>query len=321
MSDDEVEVWPLVIPMAVGELRTAILVLHRGGRTGLGEAPAVAARGDDLAALCADLRSPHQRSNSARAAWASAELDLAGQRRGLSVAELLGGPRRRRVACSHLVLARTPAAVEAEIRVRRAEGFRTFKLKSEDAGGAMDQERLGYARHAAGPQGRLRLDLNGRSLVAEAGRLDGFDLEFVEQPLAAPAPARCWRELRVRAAADESLADPEAALELARMGVTLAIKLATVGGPEAAIGLDRAASGQVLLGSSLETSIGLAAAAHTACALLHEPLDCGLATASLLESDISTGWRAAGPWLDLPEGPGLGVGIDRRRLLRYRIEL
>ena len=100
----------------------------------------------------------------------------------------------------------------------------------------------------------------------------------------------------------------------------VAMKLATVGGPAAAVALAGGARGPALLGSSYETSVGLAAAVHAACALPAEPLDCGLATRGLLDADMASGLPAAGPLLRLPAGPGLGVELDRRTLARYRLD-
>ena len=164
------------------------------------------------------------------------------------------------------------------------------------------------------------MDAAGRALPT----LAAFRLERVEQPLPAEAPASDWRRLAAACpmplAADESLAEPERARELAAAGVGLAMKLATAGGPRAALELAARATGPVLLSSSYETSVGLAAALHTVCALGAEPLDCGLATLDLLDADVATGLALSGPLLRLGAGPGLGVELDRRALARYRPE-
>jgi len=86
--------------------------------------------------------------------------------------------------------------------------------------------------------------------------------------------------------------------------------LATVGGLRAALELGRLATGAVLLASSYETSIGLAAALHVACALERPPLACGLATGGLLKADLASGLLLRAGRLHLPPGPGLGVELD-----------
>jgi O-succinylbenzoate synthase len=124
----------------------------------------------------------------------------------------------------------------------------------------------------------------------------------------------------VALAADESLADPRLGVELAGAGVTLALKLATVGGPRAALELATHARGPVTIGSSFETSIGIAAALQVACVLRDEPLACGLATGELLGGDLACGLTRDGPWLRLPNAPGLGVELDQRALAAYRLD-
>lgn len=300
---------PVRIPMGDGRYEALIVVEHADGLEGYGEAPLLPGRDPEQAV---------------RAAEAAARLDLEARQAGLPLAELLGGRRRGRVECSALVAERRPQLVAREVERAAAAGFGCFKLKAANGGGILDQERLGAARWAAGREGRLRLDFNGSLSVAAAhARLPSlapFRLELVEQPLPVGTPAAEWTALAAVAhaplAADESL--PELGAELRRAGIGLAIKLATVGGPAAALVLARGASGLVTIGSSYETSIGLAAALHVACALEVEPLACGLATGRLLDADLAPGLGAGGPWLELPSGPGLGVELDRRALERYR---
>jgi L-alanine-DL-glutamate epimerase-like enolase superfamily enzyme len=227
------------------------------------------------------------------------------------------------VACSALIEEVRPDAVAAEVERRFVAGFRTFKLKAANGGGQLDLERLGAARWAAGASAGLRIDFNGTRAENALASLSHLHLELVEQPLPVAAPARQWAALAAAAgvtlAADESLAEPELACELARQGTALAIKLARVGGPRAALALASAATGPVTIGSSYETGIGIAAGLHVACALPAAPLACGLATRHLLEADPTSG-LPEGPTLELPEGPGLGVELDWEAVGRYRVE-
>jgi L-alanine-DL-glutamate epimerase-like enolase superfamily enzyme len=302
---------PVRIPMGEGRYEALIVVEHGDGVEGLGEAPLLPGR---------------DREAAIRAAEETARLDLEARQAGVSLAEWLGGIRRRRVECSALINDRRPELVARQVERWAAAGFSCFKLKAANGGGVLDQERLGAARWAAGRAGRLRLDLNGGLTLREASErlpsLAPFRLELVEQPLAAGASASAWAELAARVpmpiAADESLAGQGA--ELKALGVGLAMKLATVGGPRPALDLARGAPGLVSIGSSHETSIGLAAALHVACALEAEPLACGLATVGLLDADLGRGLDAGQPHLDLPAGPGLGVELDRGALERYRLD-
>ncbi len=292
-----------------------VILTGPDGERGAGESAVLAERG-------------HGWPAAERVAREIAELDLRGRRRGATVADLLGGARRQRVQCTALITEARPPAVAAEVERRATEGFRAFKLKSADAGGALDLERLGGARWALGGQGgRLRIDFNGRlpenRALAVLPTLDGFRLEMVEQPLPAGAPPEAWSRLGAATGtplfADESLADRELACRLAAAGQGLALKLAGAGGPAAVLALAAAARGPVTIGSGMETSLGLAAALHVACALEKEPLACGLATTGLLEGDLAGG-LPTGPELRLPTGPGLGVELDTAALERYRCD-
>lgn len=317
------------LPVEVGDYEAVILVEHEDGLIGLGEAPVVADRGASLQSLLADLTSGQPpRTPAARFAVETARLDLQAQREGRLLAELLGGVQRRQVECSALVTAARPDLVARDTELKAAGGFASFKLKACNGGGMLDQERLGAARWAAGYHGRLRLDLNGRLGPTEAAArlpsLTPFRLELIEQPLPTDATLEAWRSL-ARAvpaplAADESLLDAAFGMALAEAGVGVAMKLATVGGLPAARRLAACAQGPLTIGSSFETSIGLAAALHLACALEREPLACGLATGRLLDDDIALGLTFTGAHLQLPVRPGLGVVLDRRALGLYRVD-
>lgn len=298
------------IPTEEGEYHAIIVLAHGDGvgAVGLGEASLLAGR-SAVAALAA--------------ARECAELDLRARVAGVPLAELLGGIRRREVECSALLLAERASQVARAVERAAARGFRCFKLKALAAGGPLDLERLGAARWAAGRAGALRFDFNGTAATESLHSLEPFHLELVEQPLPASSRWEDWSHARAAArlqlAADESLADGALAVRLSKAGVGLAIKLATVGGPRAAMDLARQARGPVTIGSSLETSIGLAAGLHVACALEQAPAACGLATAGRADGDLAHGLHPGTATLRLPDGPGLGVALDTEALARYRL--
>jgi L-Ala-D/L-Glu epimerase len=323
------EVVPVRIPMEGGEHEAVIVIEHDGDLQGLGEAPVLAERGGSLKGLVAELSGEAApRTPAARCALETAALDIRAQREGRPLAELLGGWRRREVECCALVTAGPPNLVAREVERRAAAGFTAFKLKAAASGGALDQERLGAARWAAGPGAVLRLDFNGRmSAAGAAARLSSlapFRLQFAEQPLPEEAALESWLDLLEAGgtplAADESLRRPELAAALTEAGVACAMKLATLGGPVAVCGLAERACGPVTVGSSFETAIGIAAALHAACALLPEPLPCGLDTGRLLDDDLAFGPILRGSRLQAPAGPGLGLELDRRALALYRLD-
>ncbi len=181
-------------------------------------------------------------------------------------------------------------------------GFATLKLKggterspNELAG------RIGAVRDAVGPAVRLRLDVNGSWDLARAhAALDAvrpFDLEYVEQPLAAlPGGgelvelAMLRRDATVRIAVDESVTDEDAAQAIAEAGAAdvLVVKPARVGGIRAAVRIgDLAAERgiEVVVSTMLETGVGIAAGLSVA-GMLGPNTAHGLATADILVSDL-----------------------------------
>ena len=234
------------------------------------------------------------------------------------------------------------AAAEAALQSVES-GFVTLKIK---AGAERETEllveRVRSIRAAVGPDVALRLDVNGAwDLETATERLEAiarFDIEFVEQPLAAhdiDGMAELRRRVRVPIAADEAAAsvrDVRGLLEADAIDV-LVIKPARVGGRGAVAeiaALSAARGVPVVISTLFETGIGIAAALamamdvpDVASARWPEPLDHGLATAGLLEHDllarpliIDDGrMRAPGG-----SAGGLGIALDGRALERFRVD-
>ena len=160
----------------------------------------------------------------------------------------------------------------------------------------------------SGRMSRLRLDVNGAWDLATARSgsrpIARFDIEFVEQPLAAhdiDGMAELRRRVRVPIAADEAAAsvrDVRALLEADAVDV-IVVKPARVGGPGAVAEIAALAAAHgvpVVISTLFETGIGIAAALAMAATLPGStsarwpaPLDHGLATAGLLEHDLLAG--------------------------------
>jgi len=237
----------------------------------------------------------------------------------------------------------TAAAAEAA-RQSVESGFATLKLK---VGAERETDvlvaRIRAIRAAVGPDVRLRLDVNGAwDLATAEDRLLAvaqFDLEYVEQPMAAhdvDGLAELRRRVKVPIAADEAADSIRAvrALLAADAVDVLVVKPARVGGPAAVAEIAERAAERgvpVVISTLFETGVGIAAALAMA-ALLPEfassrwagPPDHGLATAGLLEHDllreslIVEAGRMHAPY-GLASG-GLGIDLDVRALDRFRAE-
>lgn len=186
---------------------------------------------------------------------------------------------------------------EAARRLVAESGCRTAKVKIADPGDSRDDDlaRVAAVRETLGPDGRLRVDVNAAWTVAEAAErineLDWFGLEYVEQPVGSiDEMIQLRRLVNVPLAADEAVrlaADP---MEVVRSGAAdlLVLKVQPLGGVTRTLDLARRSEMPVVISSALETSVGLAAGLRAAAALPSLPFDCGLATASLLEGDVTT---------------------------------
>ncbi len=189
-------------------------------------------------------------------------------------------------------------------------GCRTAKVKVAEPGQDEDEARLEAVRDALGPDGLVRIDVNGLWDVDTAlRRLPVLDraaggLEYVEQPVAQVEDlAVVRRRQHVPVAADESIrraADPYRVRDLEAADVAV-LKVQPLGGVRACLRIAEDIGLPVVVSSALETSVGIAAGVALAASLPELPHACGLATVALLTDD-----RAAEPLL--PVDGALPVG-------------
>lgn len=177
----------------------------------------------------------------------------------------------------------------------RASGCRTAKVKVAERGqgDADDLARVEAVRDAIGPDGRVRVDVNGGWDVDHAARmirsLDRFGLEYAEQPCATLEElALVRRRVDVPIAADESIRRAEDPLRVRAAGAAdvAVLKAQPLGGVREALKVAEACGLPVVVSSAVETSVGLAAGVALAAALPELPYACGLGTLALLEGDV-----------------------------------
>jgi O-succinylbenzoate synthase len=208
-----------------------------------------------------------------------------------------GWPDPIRVAIPVNVTVPAVGPAQAAQIVRASGGCRTAKVKVAEPGQSEsdDLARLEAVREALGPDGHLRIDVNGLWDVDTAvTRLPRYDraaggLEYVEQPCATVEElAAVRRRTTVLIAADESIRRAEdpmrvVALEAADIAV---LKVQPLGGVRACLRIAEQIGLPVVVSSALETSVGIAAGVALAAALPELPYACGLATVQLLERDL-----------------------------------
>lgn len=263
----------------------------------------------------------------------TALLDLQGQARGCSVTALLGG-QPGLIPVNALVAEESPRAAAAQAAALVALGFTSLKLKVALGSLEQDEALVAAVRGAVGAGTRLRLDANGGWTVQQAveaiRRLARHGLEYVEQPVGGhdlEGMKTVRAAVPVPVAADESIASAKDAARVLAAGAAdiLVVKAGRLGGLDMAIEVLRLAAEAntpAVVTSSLEAGVGLAAAAHLAATLPSGPFAHGLATGTLLESDLLTSpIKPTAGMLSVPSGAGLGVEVDQEALRRYAVDV
>jgi len=201
------------------------------------------------------------------------------------------------------VNATVPAIEAADVAslLARYDGCTTAKVKVAEGGQQLtdDLARVAEVRNLLGPSGRVRVDANGKWSVQQAAaaleRLVEYDLEYAEQPCASVEELvqlrtlLACRGIDVLIAADESIRKAEDPLRVARLGAAdiAVIKVAPLGGVNAALGVARECGLPVVVSSALDSSVGIAAGLALAAALPTLEYACGLGTVELLEGDVT----------------------------------
>ncbi|MGI9076973.1 MAG: dipeptide epimerase [Gemmatimonadaceae bacterium] len=246
-------------------------------------------------------------NGAAKSAVSAALHDLAGKRLNIPMYKLWGLDPARAPLSSFTI----GIGSESEVRrkVAEAEPYPILKIK---LGSDHDEEIIRTVRNAA-PDKLLRVDANAawspKHALDMIEMLAEFGVESVEQPLPAH-DLEGTRFVRDRSPlpiiADESCLVASDIPKLAGVVDGINIKLAKCGGPREAmkmIAVARAHDMLVMLGCMIETSLGIAAAAHLAPLLDYADLD----GAALLENDPFSGPSIEGGIIVLPTAPGLGV--------------
>lgn len=203
------------------------------------------------------------------------------------------------------VNATVPAVEAREVAsvLARFDGASTAKVKVAEAGQSLadDLARVREVRRLLGPSGRIRVDANGGWTVEQAvealAALGSCGLEYAEQPCTSVEELALVRSRTdVLIAADESVRKAADPLHVVRAGAAdvLVLKVAPLGGVRPALQIADECGLPIVVSSALDTAVGIRAAVALAAALPDLPYACGLATGSLLSSDVADYRAVAG---------------------------
>ena len=346
---------PYVTSRGVFDTRHGLLLFLHGddGSIGVGEAsPVGAGSREEVEAIGAFLgeiaprllgTEPSATENPSLPQWnappvlrfgiETALLDLRGKALMRNAGDLLNGAASS-LPVNALIAAETPGEAAAEARDAASAGFGTVKLKVGLESAKLDEALVSAVRQTVGMEIKLRIDANRKWSLPEAidglRRLEQYDIEYVEDPLSGDdtaSLAELRRSVGIPVAVDEVLGVADGTQRLAAVDIAdvLVIKAGRLGGLKESLELMRLAEHRgkgLVVTSSLECGVGLAASVHLAATLTEHPFAHGLATGSLLESDLlsasSLPWRGS---VMTPAGVGLGVSVDGSLLERYGIDV
>jgi len=329
----------------VTEVHDLVLIIETStGLTGYGEAPATAVItgdvldsmraalaliaprliGKDLCDFHALLRTVHQsvlHHNSLKAALEIALYDLRARQFGVPLYQLLGGGVPR-IKTDVTISINDTATMVQDCQRAVAEGFDALKVKVGGRSWREDVASTLAIANAVGPHVALRLDANQgwtpkqAVQVIQALEATGLALEFVEQPVKAGDVAGLkfvTDHTLTPILADEAVFSVEDALHIlsTHSADIINIKLMKTAGISQAIeiaNLTRRHYKPCMVGCMLESGISVTAAAHFAVAYADVVTLVDLDGPQLCQgSAIEGGLVMEGPWINLPDAPGLGI--------------
>ncbi|HEY1488301.1 MAG TPA: dipeptide epimerase [Micromonosporaceae bacterium] len=275
---------------------------------------------DDLVATVRAVQGAVVGNEAAKAAIDVALHDLAAQRMGVPLVRLLGGVSLS-VATDVTLSAADADSLAQAATERVADGFSVLKVKVGTADSASEIARVRAIRAAIGPDVTIRLDANQGWTPREAVRVihgvedAGLGVEFVEQPVARwDIEGLAWVSDRVDLpiVADEAVFSVRELVEVIRRRAAdvVNVKLAKCGGLSAGrtlLALAEAHGLGTIVGSMMETSIGIGAAASLASAYGTTGV-CDLDAAWwLADTPIRGGMVYDRATITLVDEPGLGI--------------
>lgn len=314
------------------------------GITGWGEAPpTLVITGDSLASIEASinevikpfilkqnllnyetifqgLKSILVNNSSAKAAVDMALYDCISQNCRLPLYQFLGGYRNE-IETDFTVSVNSPAEMGEDAVNYVSNGFNVLKVKVGIGEIATDIARIQEIRNRIGQDIKIRLDANQgwkpKDAVWAIRKMEdlGLDIELVEQPVKAEdldGLKQVTDSVDTLIMADESVFSPKQAFEVIRRRSAdlINIKLMKSGGIYQAQMINQMAETagmECMVGSMIETQLGISAAAHFAASkknITRYDFDAPL---MLANETLTGGIKYNGRKITLPDQPGLGI--------------
>jgi len=272
--------------------------------------------------------------NWTRAGLNVALYDLHAKMLGIPVTDLLGGRAADRVPVIGPVIGiMDPDEMARQAAEEVAANFTAVKIKVGETPAA-DIARVAAVREAIGDGTALRVDANDHYQPAEAIRLaraiEKYDIEHLEQPISRGdllGMAEVRDKIGIPLMTDDAVATPEEAMNVIRLKAADRVKVKVskhgLDGARLLTEMLAAAGIRCVLGHVFEMGLAAVAEAHfAACAEnLAPPHEIGSMQPMGSSMDLITDdLRGEAGYIVLPDGPGLGVTLDRRTVRSGRSE-
>jgi L-alanine-DL-glutamate epimerase-like enolase superfamily enzyme len=256
--------------------------------------------------------------------------DVIGQATRQPLYKLLGGPVRKKIELAACMGIRPYEEAKAIARQYVDMGFGTLKTKAGRRA-EEDLEMVRGIRDGVGDKLKLRIDPNqGYSPEVAfplARDLEKYDLEYFEQPmpqgLIADA-ARLRRSTRTPIALNESVTTPEVVLQILQLHAADVIlpdtyQCAGVLGVKKVAALAEAAGVTCVFHCAHDLGLKTAAMLHVVASSPGFTLANDCTYYGLVDDVITPLHRIERGFMDVPDGPGLGVHVDEKKLAKYRV--
>ena len=306
-----------------------LMLVTDQGAIGLGEtAPIPAVTGPGIESLAAEIEAwseqvegaevesalgeldSHKLGPLARFAVHTALVDLVSSAASVPLSEYLRSGSTAQVKVNALVSESNPGAVHDRVSELVREGVRAIKLKVGASSITEDVTRIIAASEAGGTDVELRLDANrvwdAPTAEKVIGRVGKHRISYIEDPTETLEEFQSIAEATGVPVALDISPSTTAAEQIDRAGVELVIaKPAAVGGVDRIMDIARSNRDLTLIVStSIDREIALAAAIHAAAAVPGEARAHGLATGSLVRNTPKE-LLAHDGMINVPRGPGV----------------
>jgi L-alanine-DL-glutamate epimerase-like enolase superfamily enzyme len=270
------------------------------------------------------LGSSHLASGVEMAMW-----DLIGHATKQPLYQLLGGKLRGKVELAACMGIRPYDEAKAIARQYLEDGFTTLKTKAGRRA-EEDLEMVRGIRDGVGDRLKLRIDPN-QGYAPEvafplARDLEKYNLEYFEQPMPLGLigdAARLRRQTRTPIALNESVTTPEIALQILQLGAADVLLPDTyqcggILGVKKVAALCEAAKVPCVFHCAHDLGLKTAAMLHVVASTPNFTLANDCTYYGLIDDVITPLHRIERGFMEVPEGPGLGVLVDETKVAKYR---